>query len=132
MIRRNFILQSILIVVTVCICLRHIVCPPVNPNAGTTPPSDHNNISETHENDPILQLEYNKYLREIVNVLETDPEFKKVIESASADDIKSGKIAEHLDLLGHNVRTKLDEIKRQEIERLKKLIVRQVSLHNCE
>lgn len=114
-------------------CLRPIVCPPVNP-APVNPAGGGENekMNETLDHDPVLQLEYHKYLREIVNILETDPEFKKIIESASADDIKSGKIAEHLDLVGHSVRTKLDELKRQEIERLKKLISRKVAMSNCE
>lgn len=111
------------------VALETIVCPPVNPSP--TPSAGHEQLNETLDHDPVLQLEYHKYLREIVNILETDPDFKKVIESASADDIKSGKIAEQLDLVGHNVRTKLDEIKRQEIERLKKLISRKVALSNC-
>lgn len=106
-----------------------IVCPPVT--TTSTSSTTHENLNETIDHDPVLQLEYNKYLREIVNVLETDPEFKKIIENASADDIKSGKIAEHLDLVGHNVRTKLDELKRQEIERLRSLISRKVKLSNC-
>lgn len=45
-------------------------------------------------------------------------------------NIKSGKIASNLDLVAHNVRTKLDELKRQEIERLRKLISRKVALSN--
>lgn len=115
---------------TICFILfNSIVCPPVNPTPKT---AQAENINETIEHDPVLNLEYNKYLREIVNVLETDPEFKKVIESASADDIKSGKIAQHLDLVGHSVRTKLDELKRQEIERLRKLISRKVALNGCK
>ena len=33
-------------------------------------------------------LEYGRYLKEVVEVLETDPEFKKKIENASLDDIQ--------------------------------------------
>jgi hypothetical protein len=72
------------------------VCPPVNPNAPLSKAADEttvahapaNSANETLEHDPILSLEYHRYLREIVNVLETDPAFKSMIENASADDIK--------------------------------------------
>ena len=33
-------------------------------------------------------LEYGRYLKEVVEILENDPEFKKKIENASLDDIK--------------------------------------------
>ena len=109
------------------------VCPPVNPSSNDKKDEKNNadhSTNSTLENDPILSLEYHKYLREIVNVLETDPNFKQMIENASADDIKSGKIATHLDLVNHNVRSKLDELKRKEIDRLKQLIQRKIHLNN--
>lgn len=43
---------------------------------------------------------------------------------------KSGKIAQELEYVGHNVRTKLDEIKRTEIERLRYLATREYELEN--
>ena len=110
------------------------VCPPVLPDAKKDHPTDSNDhknsANETIEHDPILSLEYHRYLREIVNVLETDPAFKQMIENANADDIKTGKIASHLELVNHNVRTKLDELKRKEIERLRQLISRKVALNS--
>ena len=41
---------------------------------------------------------------------------------------KSGKIATHFDLVSHNVRTQLDELKRHEVERLTTLIARKTKL----
>lgn len=114
--------------IAVTLLFSSVGCPPVNPTPAT-PGAEV--VNDTLEHDPVLNLEYHKYLREIVNILETDPEFKKIIDTASADDIKTGKIAQHLDLVGHNIRTKLDELKRQEIERLRKLIQRKVALTNC-
>uniref|UniRef100_A0A8C5HUM8 Nucleobindin-2-like n=1 Tax=Gouania willdenowi TaxID=441366 RepID=A0A8C5HUM8_GOUWI len=38
------------------------------------------------------------------------------------EDIKQGKLAKELDFVSHHVRTKLDEIKRQEVNRLRTLI----------
>ena len=53
-----------------------------------------------------------------------------MIENASVDDIKSGKIATHLDLVSHNVRSQLDELKRKEIERLSALIQQSIKTNN--
>ncbi len=35
-------------------------------------------------------LEYERYLKEVVNVLETDPEFKRKLEESNVTDIKVG------------------------------------------
>ena len=72
-----------------------------------------------------LGLEYNKYLQEVVQILENDPEFRKKLESAKVDEIRDGTIAKELEFLGHGVRTKLDEVKRQELERLRHMAQRQ-------
>lgn len=65
--------------------------------------------------------EYERYLKEIVGLLESDPEFRKKLDAASEADIRSGKIAQELELVDHNVRNKLDELKRNELERLRNL-----------
>jgi hypothetical protein len=126
----------------VCFCLlfvigllsRHITCPPVLPDRGanmdvSTP---HMTANETLENDPILSLEYHRYLKEVVNILESDQGFKRMIENASTEDIKSGKIASHLEFVDHNIRTKLDELKRKEIDRLRTLIARKAALNSLK
>jgi len=66
-------------------------------------------------------LEYDRYLREIVSVLEEDEKFRQKLENTSIDDIKSGAIAHQLEYVDHNIRTKLDEIKRREVTRLRDL-----------
>jgi len=35
---------------------------------------------------------------------------------------QSGEIAKHLDFVGHGIRSKLDEIKRKEVDRLRQII----------
>jgi len=83
--------------------------------------------------DPIeLQrnLEYERYLKEIVEALETDPGFREKLGKASEHDIQSGNIANELEYVDHHVRTKLDEIKREEIERLRALVKKQYQLNN--
>ncbi|CAF0881309.1 unnamed protein product [Adineta ricciae] len=79
------------------------------------------------ESDEVLNnLEYGRYLKEVVEILENDPEFKRKIENASIDDIKSGNIAQHLSLVQHNVRTKLDEAKQREMIRLRELVAKKI------
>merc|ERR1712241_282502 len=75
-------------------------------------------------------VEYNRYLQEVVQVLESDPEFRKKLENAEVDHIRDGTIAHELEFVNHGVRTKLDEIKRKELERLRHLAVRQNELRN--
>lgn len=120
------VLFSALVVLSV---LGSIGCPPVQPEAHK--PNPHEKSPETNpEEDPILTLEYHKYLKEVVHLLESDPQFKELIEKASPEDIKTGKIAEKLQFVKHHVRTKLDELKRKEIGRLRELIGRKAKLNN--
>ena len=57
-----------------------------------------------------LGLEYNKYLQEVVQILESDPEFRKKLESAKVDEIRDGTIAKELEFLSHGVRCQLSNI----------------------
>ncbi|EFA00695.1 nucleobindin-2 [Tribolium castaneum] len=66
-------------------------------------------------------MEYHRYLQEVVNALESDPQFRQKLEKADETDIRSGKIAEELEFVSHHVRSRLDEIKRVELVRLKEL-----------
>ncbi|CAB4059929.1 NUCB [Lepeophtheirus salmonis] len=50
-----------------------------------------------------LGLEYNRYLQEVVQILEGDPDFRKKLESVDAVKIKDGTIARELELVGHHV-----------------------------
>ncbi|XP_045148770.1 nucleobindin-1 isoform X1 [Echinops telfairi] len=71
---------------------------------------------------PDTGLYYHRYLQEVINVLETDGHFREKLQAANAEDIKSGKLSRELDFVSHNVRTKLDELKRQEVSRLRMLL----------
>lgn len=62
--------------------------------------------------------------------LEQDKHFSEKLQNVSSDDIKSGKIAGELDFVHHNIRTKLDELKRIELERLRKLIKQENELND--
>nr|BBB06259.1 nucleobindin 2 like peptide [Microhyla ornata] len=67
-------------------------------------------------------LYYERYLQEVISVLETDNHFREKLQTANAEDIKSGKLSQELDLVSHHVRTRLDELKRQEVSRLRMLL----------
>uniref|UniRef100_UPI00398F7D42 nucleobindin-2a isoform X2 n=1 Tax=Pristiophorus japonicus TaxID=55135 RepID=UPI00398F7D42 len=71
---------------------------------------------------PDTGLYYDRYLREVIDVLETDRHFREKLQTADIEEIKSGKLAKELNLVSHLVRTKLDELKRQEVSRLRMLI----------
>ncbi|CAH2034700.1 unnamed protein product, partial [Iphiclides podalirius] len=75
-------------------------------------------------------MEYHRYLKEVVQALESDPDFRERLEKADEEDVRSGKIAEQLDFVNHNIRTKLDEIKRRELDRLRHLATKQFELTN--
>lgn len=112
-------------------CLSRIGCAPVLPDPAkqsTHPPVEEGN--DQAPDDPILNLEYHRYLKEVVNLLESDSKFKELIEKATPEDIKSGKIATQLQFVEHNVRSKLDELKRKEIDRMRELIGRKAKLRN--
>ncbi|XP_032869513.1 nucleobindin-2-like isoform X2 [Amblyraja radiata] len=71
---------------------------------------------------PDTGLYYDRYLREVIDVLETDTHFREKLQTANVEDIKSGKLSTELDFVSHHIRTKLDELKRQEVSRLRMLI----------
>lgn len=75
---------------------------------------------------PDIDLEYARYLDQVVEALESDPNFKKRLASLKEEDLDNGYIrAEELDLIHHKVRSRLDDIKRREVERIKYLAMRQ-------
>ncbi|KAL4622828.1 nucleobindin-2 [Arapaima gigas] len=67
-------------------------------------------------------LHYDRYLREVIDFLEKDQHFREKLHNTDMEDIKEGKLAKELDFVSHHVRTKLDELKRQEVSRLRALI----------
>ena len=73
--------------------------------------------------------EYARYLKQVVQILEQDEDYVQKLMNASDDDLKSGKVADDLDFVRHDLRTKLDELKRQEVER-QRMIRRQMNDHN--
>ncbi|XP_055622756.1 nucleobindin-2 [Toxorhynchites rutilus septentrionalis] len=97
------------------------------------PPKDEKKEEEVKDSN-VEQLEnvieYNKYLQEVVKVLESDPVFREKLDKMAESDIRSGKIAQELEYVNHNVRSRLDELKRIELQRLRELATRQFELTN--
>lgn len=77
-------------------------------------------------------VEYHRYIKEVVKALESDPAFREKLEKANDVDIRNGKIASELELVSHNIRSKLDEIKRIELQRLRDLAAKRNALLNNE
>jgi len=93
--------------------------------------AEDNSIDEKGDEDLGGHLvEYDRYLKEVVTALESDSEFKMKLEKAEESDIRSGKIAYELENVNHRVRTKLDEIKRTELERLRHLATKEYELRH--
>uniref|UniRef100_A0A8L0DVW2 Nucleobindin 2a n=1 Tax=Oncorhynchus mykiss TaxID=8022 RepID=A0A8L0DVW2_ONCMY len=67
-------------------------------------------------------LHYDRYLREVIDFLEKDQHFRENMIMITSLFLQMGKLAKELDFVGHHVRTQLDELKRQEVSRLRTLI----------
>ena len=67
------------------------------------PPVDKKGPQQNETQEMNLGLEYNKYLQEVVQILESDPEFRKKLEGAKVDEIRDGTIAKELDRAGLTV-----------------------------
>ncbi|CAD5121236.1 DgyrCDS9769 [Dimorphilus gyrociliatus] len=139
-------MKIVFVLILVC-TIDVIVGPPVQPDKKKA----------EEEEDPSMGLEYERYLKEVVNILESDEIFRKKLEGMNSTEIEhqekfliynsylqdvfnvlmsdkpfnerlskvkdigkeAGDVAQHLELVSKGVRSKLDELKRQEIERLK-------------
>ncbi|XP_047487848.1 nucleobindin-2-like isoform X2 [Penaeus chinensis] len=112
-----------LALILICGVLAHAL--PVKEKKEEHKKEEEKKEAEEHGEEWELNLEYGRYLKEVVQALESDPSFRKKLETAEVDDIKSGKIARELHFVDHNVRTKLDELKRRELERLRHLAIKE-------
>ncbi len=65
----------------------------------------------------------------LIQVLESDHDFRNKLEGADVDKIRDGSIADELDFVHHNVRSQLDDIKRRELERLRHLAMKQYEMN---
>ncbi|PSN33491.1 Nucleobindin-2 [Blattella germanica] len=120
--------QEVLFLLIFLAILQDSVSPPVTQKKKGH--EDNKIEEETEDPNNELLIEYNRYLKEVVSALESDPEFKAKLEKAEESDIRSGRIASELEHVDHRVRSKLDEIKRTELERLRHLATKEFELKN--
>ncbi|XP_055528453.1 nucleobindin-2-like [Wyeomyia smithii] len=107
---------------------RTFALPVVTQKATTEKNNEQDKDSNVEQLENVI--EYNKYLQEVVKVLESDPAFREKLDKAVESDIRSGKIAQELEYVNHNVRSRLDELKRVELQRLRELATKQFELTN--
>lgn len=101
------------------------VAPPIRRKEKLEAEKAEENAKSTAANKDAQDQEYFRYLTQVVQELEKDSHFKEKLANASEEDLKSGRIAEHVDLLEYNVRAKLDEVKRLEVEYQRDLLRKQ-------
>lgn len=98
--------------------LQGVVGPPVDKRKKEEPTKQN-----TVEEPPDFGLEYSRYLQEVVQTLEDDADFSSKLKAVNIEDIRSGNVAHELEFVKHDVRNRLDELKRIEMDRLRKLTV---------
>ncbi|KAL6256204.1 hypothetical protein P5V15_012320 [Pogonomyrmex californicus] len=125
-------MQYLLPLFLVALIIQTSVAPPVTQEKKDGDHKDKEN--EVDDSDDLgnaeYQMEYHRYLKEVIQALESDPEFRAKLEKANENDIRTGKIAHELQFVDHKVRTKLDELKREELERLRHLATKEHNLMN--
>uniref|UniRef100_A0A1I7ST02 EF-hand domain-containing protein n=1 Tax=Bursaphelenchus xylophilus TaxID=6326 RepID=A0A1I7ST02_BURXY len=78
---------------------------------------------------PMYEFAYSKYLEQVIKILESDPKFQERVRGMNENDIKEGKIADHIDDLSPEVFSELTKAKLQEIERLREQINEDIKVH---
>uniref|UniRef100_A0A914WA46 NACHT domain-containing protein n=1 Tax=Plectus sambesii TaxID=2011161 RepID=A0A914WA46_9BILA len=99
--------------------------PPKRPPPAEKAPEHPKN---PNDDDSMYEFAYSRYLEEVVKVLESDPKFQEKLRGMPEDDIKAGKIAEHVDELGPGIMDQLTQAKLKEIERLRMAIQKQIEV----
>ncbi|KAE9550285.1 hypothetical protein FO519_006499 [Halicephalobus sp. NKZ332] len=104
--------------------LHVVVAPPPNRQGAEVPKPDPRVESSTAK--PLYQFAYSKYLETVVQILENEPKFTEKLRGMSEVDIKSGKVADHIDDLDQNIFDELTKAKIAEIDRLREEIGKQI------
>ncbi|XP_011605346.2 nucleobindin-2-like isoform X1 [Takifugu rubripes] len=68
------------------------------------------------------ELQYKRYLVEVERFLKQDPHFSAKMENFSVEDIIRGKLNQELDHVHIDIRRKLDDMKREELNRLRSIL----------
>ncbi|XP_077592782.1 nucleobindin-2-like [Stigmatopora nigra] len=110
--------QRVPVLLSLWLCTHTLPITVDQNNENTTPGEDKLDAPQSAN----TGLHYDRYLREVIEFLEKDPHFREKLENANMEDIQQGKLAKELDFVHNNLRTKLDELKREEMNRLRILI----------
>ncbi|XP_077453609.1 nucleobindin-2-like [Stigmatopora argus] len=124
-VRGKALAQCVLVLLSLWLCTHTLPIAVDQNNENTSPGEDKLDAPQSAN----TGLHYDRYLREVIEYLEKDPHFREKLENANMEDIKQGKLAKELDFVHNNLRTKLDELKREEMNRLRILIK---AKHNLE
>ena len=65
---------------------------------------------------------YDEYLQKVIKVLEEDPDFREKMADVNFEQVKVATFSKELNNVAKHVRDKLDDIKRKEIDRIRKLL----------
>jgi len=127
---RQFELRCTAFVIGVAITLyfSSVTSAPVKAPVPSVDPKE--NVADPNDVEADTGLEYDRYLREVVSILEEDEKFREKLANTSIDDIKTGAIAHQLEYVSHHIRTKLDELKRREVGRLRDLARQRRAMDN--
>ncbi|XP_077373243.1 nucleobindin-2-like [Festucalex cinctus] len=118
MVRGKALSNCVLVLLSLWLCIYSLPIGVDQSSENTSPKEDELNAPQTAD----TGLHYDRYLREVIEYLEKDPHFREKLKNANIDDIKQGKLAKELDFVHNNLRSKLDELKREEMNRLRMLI----------
>ena len=75
-----------------------------------------------HKSNIYSGLFYDAYLQEVIKVLEKDDEFRKKMENVNFEDVKIATFSKELNNVAKHVRDELDNLKRKEVDRIRKLL----------
>lgn len=114
-----------------------VLCVAPPPRSTPAPESAEAAIDENVEpassvDDMDTGLQYDRYLKNILKILESDGELKKKLETAELEDIRSGKISNEIQGLPADLRRKLNEEKQAELARLRKVTAAAAALDKGE
>jgi len=116
---RGIILEMALLVVVSVV----VMAPPPNRQVA----EEIHKQEQAEMNEPYYQFPYQKYLELVVKILESEPKFQEKIRGMNEDEIKAGKIADHLDeTISEQALSELTKAKISELDRIREDIRQQM------
>ena len=79
-------------------------------------------VGQVKPDESLQESFYDTYLQVVIKKLHSDPNFKQKLKSLSMEQIKSGQTELKLHDITHELQNELHDVKRKEIDRLRRLI----------